>query len=63
MGIAQIRKALVAGLTAGIGAAVVAYPDGFTGQELGTIAGAVVVAALAVFGVSNAAPVGSGSRR
>jgi hypothetical protein len=54
MGIAQVRKAVVAGVTAGIGAAVVAYPDGFTGQEIGTIAAAVVVAALAVFGVANA---------
>lgn len=54
MKIAQVRKALVAGAAAGISAAIVALPDGLTTAEIGTIAAAVLVAGLAVFGISNA---------
>lgn len=47
--VATISKALSAALAAGLAAAVTAYPDGFTAQELGTIAGAVVVAGVGVY--------------
>lgn len=54
MRLAEIRKALTAAIGAGIAAAVVAMPNGFTADEIGTIVGAIVVAGLAVFSVPNA---------
>lgn len=53
MKLATIRKALVGALSAAIAAAVVAYPDGFTNGEIGTIVGAALVAGAAVFGIRN----------
>lgn len=50
----KVKKALVAGGLAGVSAAVAAAPDGITTKEWGVVAGAVVVAVLAVFKVENA---------
>lgn len=49
MRLATISKAISAGIAAGVAAAVTAFPDGFTAQECATIAGAVVVAGVAVY--------------
>ena len=47
------RKATVGAVTAAIGAAVTAYPDGFTNQEIGTVVAAFFVAGLAVYQIKN----------
>jgi uncharacterized membrane protein YjjB (DUF3815 family) len=52
--LAKVKKALIAGGVAGAGAVVTAWPDGISDKEWGVVAGAVVVGALATFGVKNA---------
>jgi hypothetical protein len=52
--LSMIRKALLAGATAAIAAAVTASPDGFTDAELAAILGAALVAGLGVWRIPNA---------
>ncbi|HST86292.1 MAG TPA: hypothetical protein VLL08_31430 [Kineosporiaceae bacterium] len=54
MKLSTIRKALMAAATAAAAAGVTAYPDGFTDVEFAAIAGAALVAGLAVFRIPNA---------
>lgn len=51
--IARARKALIAGVGAGVTALVAVWPDGVTVDEWGKVAGAAVATALAVWAVPN----------
>lgn len=53
----MIRKALLAGLAAGVAALVGVQPDGITSDEWLKVAAAAIVAGLAVWLVPNKAPV------
>lgn len=53
MNLATIRKALVAGLAAGLSALATAAPDGVSAQELTFVIAAALVAGVAVFQVPN----------
>ncbi len=51
--IARARKALIAGLGAGVTALVAAWPDGVTADEWGKVAAAAVATGLAVYFTPN----------
>jgi len=54
--LARIWKAIAGGLSAGVGAVVVAWPGGITTEEWGAIAAAVVIGALGVWSAPANAP-------